>query len=191
MIPNHRSRPASQSRIRVAALILSLATLLIAASSTAQVPDYSGTWSLSTVAELPDDGGTCVFEGTAQVTQDGTELSGTATLMLVDGPAACPPMMMADLSGAVGEGDCVTLGLLLGGQLGEATFSGCPGNLPDTLDGQFQVTSGPFAGTGGSWSAVLGPSVLAIPTLSALGLAALVVVLMLTGAWLMRRRTIV
>lgn len=192
MTSTDRLRPASLRRFRVAALfLLALPVLLVATPAAAQAPppDYSGTWSLSTTAELPDDGGTCIFEGTAQVTQDGTDLAGTANLSLINGPPDCPPAMMADLDGEVEDDGCIELGLLLGGNFGEASFTGCPGEAADTLVGSFQVTSGPFEGGGGTWTAVIGASVLAIPTLSALGLAALVVLLMLTGAWIARRRT--
>lgn len=192
MTSTDRSRPASSFRLRVAALLLiTLPALLAATPAAAQAPppEYSGTWSLSTTAELPDDGGTCIFEGTAQVTQDGTDLGGTANLSLINGPPDCPPAMMADLDGEVGDDGCIELGLLLGGNFGEASFTGCPGEAVDTLVGSFQVTSGPFEGGGGTWTAVMGASVLAIPTLSALGLAALVVLLMLSGAWIARRRT--
>lgn len=192
MTSTDRSRPASNPRARVAAFLLAIPLLLIAVPSHGQVVvDYSGTWLLSTTAMLPNDGGTCMYEGHAQVTQDGSDLGGTASLMLVNGPAACPPEMMASLSGQVGEQGCVTLGLLLGGQLGEASFSGCPGDARNSLVGSFEVTSGPFEGGGGQWLAALDRSVLAIPTLSALGLAALVVLLMLVGAWIVRQRTVV
>jgi hypothetical protein len=133
-----------------------------------------------------------MFEGMATVMQDGMDLGGTATLMLVDGPAACPMEMMAALSGQVDGNGCLTLGLLLGGQLGEAAFTGCPGNAPDNLGGRFAVETGPFAGTAGTWSAVRRlPSVLEIPTVSALGLTGFVVLLLVAGALLLRNHSLV
>lgn len=191
MTSTDRPRPTSPPHLRVAALLLALPLLLAAVPAAAQVPDLSGTWQLDTTAELPNDGGTCIFQGQAQVTQDGTDLGGTATLTLVGGPAACPPVMMADLGGEVSGDGCIEVGLLLGGNLGEASFTGCPGEAEDSLEGSYEVTSGPFAGTVGNWIAVVGRNVLAIPTLSAVGVAALVVLLMLSGAWIARRRTLV
>jgi len=153
------------------------------------MPDYSGRWDMSTTADLPNDGGTCVFEGLATVMQNGTDLTGTVLLTLVDGPAACPMEMMADLMGQVGTSGCVELGVLLGGQLGQASFLGCPGDAMDSLMGSFDVSEGPFLGAMGGWGAVLAPqSVIEIPALSVFGLAALAVLLLVTGALLLRRR---
>lgn len=175
-------------------IVLALTTALsLAGAASAQVPppDYSGNWALSSSAILPNDGGTCMFEGMATIMQNGTDLVGNATLMLVDGPAACPMEMMADLSGQVGAGGCVELGLLLGGQLGEAAFTGCPENGPDSLGGRVSVESGPFVGTVGDWSALrVRPSVLEIPTLSALGLTGFVMILLVAGALLLRGHSI-
>jgi hypothetical protein len=100
-------------------------------------------------------------------------------------------MMMATLGGEVDVEGCVTMGTMMG-PLGEASFTGCGGQEPDSLVGQFSVGSGPFAGTAGTWLAVLQPqSVLEIPALSTLGLAALAVLLLAAGAWLLRRRAVV
>lgn len=175
-------------------IVLALTTALgLGGAALAQVPvpDYSGNWMLNTTVILPNDGGTCVFEGMANVIQDGMGLGGTATLMLVNGPAACPMEMMASLSGQVDGNGCLTLGLLLGGQLGEATFTGCPGDAPDSLAGRFSVEMGPFAGATGSWSAVrAAPSVLEIPTVSALGLTGFVMLLLVAGALLLRNHSL-
>jgi hypothetical protein len=161
----------------------------VSAMALAQVPDYSGRWDMSTTAALPNNGGTCMFEGVANVMQNGTDLTGTVVLMLVGGPAACPMEMMADLMGQIGTSGCVELGVLLGGQLGEASFSGCPGDVMNSLVGNFDVTAGPFGGGDGGWSAMLARQfVIEIPTLSIVGLAALAVLLLVLGALLLHRR---
>lgn len=152
------------------------------------MPDYSGRWEMNTTADLPNDGGTCVFQGIANVMQNGMDLTGTVLLTLVDGPPACPTEMMADLTGQVGTSGCVELGVLLG-QLGEASFMGCPGDAMDSLSGSFDVSEGEFLGTMGGWAAMLAPQTFfEIPTLSLFGLAALAVLLLVTGGLLLRRR---
>ena len=152
-------------------------------------PDYGGTWSLETVAQLPNDGGTCIFTGAVTLEQDGNDLTGDVFVILVDGPAACPPTMMATLGGAVDPMGCVSLGTLIG-PLGQVTFAGCPGDAPGTLNGTWQVESGPFQGGDGTWSAVLQQgSVLEVPSLTEVGLTALALLLLVSGLWMLRRRS--
>jgi hypothetical protein len=98
--------------------------------------------------------------------------------------------MMATLSGTAGVGG-VELGVLLGGDLGEAYFSGARDPKSGALMGDSEVETGPFGGSDGTWMAVLArQSVLEIPTLTALGLAALITLLLASGAWILRRRLV-
>lgn len=169
--------------------MLGLAIVLtaVAAPALAQV-DYSGAWDLSATSVLPDEGGTCSFEGSVQISQSPNGVSGVASLSLVAGPDSCPMELMADLTGRVGEGDCIVDGVLLGGQLGDATFGGCPGDQPGSLQGSMQVTAGPFAGTTSIWTGARQTQQAAIPTLSAAGLALFIGLLLAAGAWLARGR---
>ena len=185
MSPRGTSRSRSIGSILLLFLLLGPSSIGLAQFPT---PDYSGRWEMDTTADLPNDGGTCVFEGIANVQQNGTDLTGTVMLTLVDGPPACPMEMMADLTGEVGTSGCVELGVLLG-QLGEASFLGCPGDVMGSLLGSFDVTEGGFTGTMGGWGAVMAPlSIFEIPALSLFGLAALAVLVLVTGALLLRRR---
>lgn len=180
---------------RVPALIAATTlagSLLVALPGLAQapVPDYSGTWELDSTATLPNDGGTCVFQGTIALDQVGDQLAGTGLFVLISGPQACPTELPGSLTGQVQAGGCVEMGMLTS-QLGTGSFSGCPGNLPGSLSGSYQVASGAYAGTLGQWDAVPAQqSILEIPTLSALGLAALVVLLLAAGALVLRRRAV-
>lgn len=176
--------------VRLATLVVVLLLIAAAAPAAAQVPDLSGIWSITSQLQLPDDGGTCSFEGYANVQQDGTQLSGQVMLTLRSGPAGCPPAMMATLDGEADGMGCAQMGALMG-PLGGAFFDGCPGNLARSLVGNVGVETGPYGGGGGTWSAIfVGQDVLAIPTLGALGLAALVTLLLVSGAWILRRRLV-
>lgn len=169
------------------ATLLALCFAAPALTQPPPVPDYSGTWTLDSTLQIPDEMGPCVFTGSAEIQQMGTALSGNAVQTLTGGPAACPPMMMASLTGEVDMMGCVTLGAL-SGPLGSAFFTGCPGNMELTLVGDVAVETGPFSGSDGDWSAALEADLLAIPTLSTVGLVALALLLLAVGTWVMRRR---
>lgn len=191
-----------------------VAVLLLALPATvlAQGADLSGTWELFTGVSLaPVDGVTtapsadtgtvpifdCNFQGTANIFQDGTEIFGTSDLILVEGSPSCPAEMSADVTGIV-NGTQVEMGLLMGGNVGEATFSGSVG-LPalrtkaavpadETVSGRFSATSGPFTGAGGQWSAIrVQAGVIAIPTLGGGALTLLVALLLGAGIIVLRR----
>jgi len=164
-----------------------LLVLSFAAPALSQIPDYSGTWSLDTTVLLAGEATPCIFTGSVTIQQQGIALSGNAIQILSSGPAACPPFMMAAVSGQIDMMGCVELGAL-SGPLGSAAFVACPGEAKDSLEGTFQVESGPFAGGGGDWIAVLGAAAIAVPTLSDVGLVALAVLMLVAGAWVMRRR---
>jgi len=187
-----RSRGALPRFALLCAVLLAsvlFAVLLTPAPVAAQgVPSYAGHWLVDATFQIPDVG-TCVYKGTADVMQDGTTLSGMVVLTLVSGPGPCPAEMMASLDGTAGVAG-VELGLLLGGDLGQASFSGDRDPKSGALMGDAMVEGGPFTGTDGTWMAVLAPLVLAIPTLTALGLAALVTLLLAAGAWMLRRRLV-
>jgi hypothetical protein len=175
------------------------AVLLSAATASAQF-DLSGDWELEVdaffglVDGLPD----CEFAGAASITQDDGDLGGTADLTLVAGDPECPAEMSADVDGTF-DGVAIEMGLLMGGQLGTAQWSGGivvagseggqDGEILGLL-GDFLTDSGPFAGTGGTWIAQrgAGPPVIVIPTLTTLGLIALVALLLAAAALMLRRR---
>lgn len=181
---------------------LATAILFTAALAAAQAPgvgtaDVSGEWELQTsaflgqVEGLPD----CEFSGSTVITQDGGDLGGTATLTLDSGVPECPAEMSADVDGTV-TGNTIEMGLLMGGQLGTAQWTGtvASGGAEGQggTGGPFTVDSGPFAGTTGTWSAqrpVGGPSVLEIPTLTTIGIVALVALLLGAAAVMLRRRS--
>lgn len=157
-----------------------------------QVPplpfDVQGPWLLEASASLSmPEGLVCDFEGAAEIFQDGTVISGDADLTLVAGPDGCPLEMSAQLTGIAADG-VINMGVLMGGNLGEADFQGAAGNLAGTLQGSFQTTSGPFAGSDGSWFARRQESVLAIPTLNDWGLALMAVLVFVAGSLFMLRR---
>lgn len=179
-------------------LILAFASLLFAVPALrAQVPvDVSGTWDLQTdvfVAQpegqaegLPD----CQYEGSAEIGQDGSSISGSSDLSLVSGDPPCPAEMSADLTGTV-AGSSIEMGMLMGGNLGSAQFTGTVVESADggNTGGGFFVDSGPFSGSDGTWTAQRGAApVLAIPTLTTIGLVVLVALLLGAAALLLRRR---
>jgi hypothetical protein len=157
------------------------AALLLVLPAAAQ--DLSGAWDMETTALLPGAEEPCVFSGACEMQEAESELTGTVELMLISGPEGCPAEMLADLSGFV-DGDEVG-GVLMGGQLGEATFAG---ERTASFTGDFTAEDGPYAGSTGSWFAVRPPDlpVTAIPTATGLGLALLVLALLGAGLWVMR-----
>lgn len=162
-------------------ILILIAVGLVAVASPLAAQDLSGSWTMETDADLSEEEEPCVYSGDCQMQQDGSSLSGTVDLGLVSGPESCPPEMTATLEGTV-EGDSV-FGTLLGGPLGTASFQGSRSN---SFTGTFLASpEGPFAGGEGSWLA-LRPSVLEIPTLSSLGLTALVLMLLAGGASILR-----
>lgn len=178
---------------------LATAILLTAAVVSAQVIDLSGEWDLQAsafLAQQPEEGlPDCEFSGNATITQDGADLGGTADLALVSGDPECPTEMSADLDGTI-NGTEIEMGVLMGGNLGTAEWTGAvvvgaaEGAGVGDLAGGFLAGTGPFAGSTGSWTAqrVGGPSVLAIPTLTTLGIVALVALLLAAAALILRRR---
>lgn len=191
---------------RLAISLAALAALLFAAGAGAQTEtDLTGPWTLNATANVAGgvDGlkGTavvvCVFEGDASVVQSGDQISGDAELGLVDGPTSeCPPEMSAALDGTV-VNDSIQMGMLAGG-LGTADFQGMltpslverprKGEAVGTLNGAFQVTSGSFTNTTGTWNASPAPaSVLEVPALTPAGLTLLVLILLGAGIFLLQR----
>lgn len=161
-------------------------TVLVLALALPAAAQYSGTWNITTTANLPGMGGVCQFAGQATLQQDGVSISGTVVQKLVSGPAACPPMMTAMLTGTEDEEGCVDGSLT--GPLGTLYFSICPGKDPNAVSGEFGTETGPFAGASGTLMAIL---VEPIPTLSVVGLTALAILILAIGGWLLRRRAVV
>ncbi|MDY7092653.1 MAG: IPTL-CTERM sorting domain-containing protein [Acidobacteriota bacterium] len=180
--------------MRRALFPIALSLLFLALPATAGEPtiDVAGLWNLHAETAVPSPEGDgvppiCEFEGTAQISQDGTSISGSAALGLIDGPVDCPMELAATVTGDV-VGDTVQMGLLMGGNLGTASFSGSEGDFPDTLVGNMDVSSGPFAGISGFWDATRGAAGLDIPTLGTVGLVLLVGLLLAAATVLLRRR---
>ncbi len=176
--------------MRLTRAISYIVALLVAGVAGAQtVPDLTGTWDLTSQVTIPGEELPCNYSGQAMITQNGTEISGTAQQSFVSGPASCPAEMAASLSGYFdGTRQMVVLnGSLMGGQLGTLYFSGDI-SRDQGGGGSFGVETGPFAGAGGSWSALLRQQLEAIPALTPLGLTLLVVLLLGLGALLLRRR---
>jgi hypothetical protein len=189
--------------IFVAAALLALA-LALAASAEAQVAvDFSGTWRLSVEATEPvpqaataptlasKQGEPCVYAGTVMLTQDGAMVSGPVQLFLVSGPDSCPAEMSGNLTGTLSASD-VMGSFLISGMIDGGDPSGVT-SISGTLSpnpggsGVLAVTQGGFAGTDGTWMAVLQQSVLEIPGLGPVGLALLTVLLLAAGAWILAR----
>jgi len=185
---------------------LAVLLVLCAAAAPAQPLDLQGNWQLtvnSTVfpagagtADLPDKGvavDACTHQGTATLTQDGTDFSGSATLMLIDGsPMQCPEEMMATISGSEVGGDIS--GTLTSAEFGTADFDGSSlvkvrgDKATGTLAGTYLTTGGGPLNGNGTWVAVARATVLDIPTLGPFGLTLLALIVLTAGAFLLRRR---
>lgn len=181
----------------------SLALPIAVAEGQAAIPDVSGAWTLDLSASLPDDEVPCVFTGSAVITQSGDQVTGPADLTLASGPAACPGEMTGTLTGTVFLGQLgePTVNGVIEGALGEAAVEGTfttamvaaagllaaalPMQEPTSGGGSMSVTTGPFAGTGGTWSAAAAAPV---PTLAPLALTALVLLLLAAGFFVLRRQ---
>lgn len=153
------------------------------------VGDISGDWTLPTTCTLPTDE-VCVFEGGGSLMLVGNEVSGQVTLMLASGNSPpCPTEMMATLMGTLSGVDF--FGSLDGGQLlGTLDFSGQVSPDLQMIDGTSRAPDGqPFAGTTCVWAAQRQEAVF-IPTLSGVGLALLVALLLGGGLLMLRRRTV-
>jgi hypothetical protein len=199
-------RQCGRSGIVVALLLL--ASPLLPMAARAQNLDVTGSWAVTMQATPPlraeAPAAPCVFQGQAGDTQTGSTFSGNLSVGLQSGPAGCPSSMSAPLNGNV-TGNMLTMGVVMGGgALGQASFTGtitpapagtrsagrpaAPVNPGSTITGTFSVTSGPFAGTAGTWSATKQAAAPGIPALGARGLATLALLLVAAAVWLLRRR---
>ena len=181
--------------------LLVLAVLLVLFSPAVAMAgtdiDVAGIWDLQAETPVPNQGAQgegevppiCLFEGTAQVSQDGTSLTGNAALALADGPVECPMELSASFTGNV-SGSSIQMGMLMGGNLGTASFTGGQGDFPDTLQGSMNVDSGPFNGITGFWTGARRQSVLDIPTLGGAGLVLLILALLAAATFVLRRHRI-
>ena len=168
--------------------------------------DISGTWALDASVLLPDETIPCVYEGSAVVSQVADTVTGPTDLALVSGPSGCPAEMAGTLSGkvALGKiGETVVNGVIDGGALGQADFTGSFTTVvapvsaagfvatamvmqgPSSGIGGIGVTEGPFAGASGTWAAALAP---AVPALAPLALTILVLLLLAAGFFALRRQ---
>lgn len=185
----------------LAALVLALAVAVPVHSQ--GLPDFSGTWNLDVEATQPELNaasepllGTklvapCVYTGTVELTQDGDQVMGPAQLFLVSGPESCPAEMSGNLTGTIGPGELVGSYVIAGtidgaDPTGVTSFSGILSPNPGG-QGTLAVTQGDFLGTDGTWMAVLQQFGLSIPTLGRWGIAALTVLLLAAGAWILSR----
>jgi hypothetical protein len=171
---------------------LALALFLLSTPLVAIIPmvplDVAGDWNLELTVQLPNEGGSCTFGGYAQVIQDGSQFSGTASLFLVEGAAACPAEMSANISGTV-AGGVIETGMLEGGNLGTASFTGSLLNnkAEGPMSGGTMVLTGPFAGAMGMWTAFVGNAVSAIPVLGPVGIAVMVGILLTVALLFLHR----
>jgi hypothetical protein len=95
--------------------------------------------------------------------------------------------MSATFSALVGDMGVLEEGIMSGGQLGTASFAGAL-TLEPGGGGTMVVTEGPFQGATGTWSAQLGGvPVVAIPTLGAVGVIGLSLLLSSVGVFVLRR----
>jgi hypothetical protein len=185
--------------------------LLPAGALRAQGLDVTGSWSiqmqtLSTASQGHAPVSGCGFQGTTNVNQTGSQFTGGIDVNQASGPGSCPSAMSATVSGTV-AGSQVSMGAVMGSaSLGQATFTGtitpaapvhpgsastpaAPVNPGSTITGTFSVTSGPFNGTGGTWSATKLAAVAAVPALGARGLTLLALLLLGSALWLLWRRS--
>jgi hypothetical protein len=180
----------------VVLLLPLLSTLSLARPARAQGLDVTGSWSVQMQTMISIGGGplpsTCAFQGTATVSQTGSSFTGALDVTQSSGPGSCPSAMSGIVSGDV-TGNQLSMGAVMGGaRFGMGTFTGTvtpaaavgPGS---TITGAFSATSGPFAGTGGTWSAVKLAPIAAVPALGAWGLALLALLLFGSALWLLRR----
>ena len=143
----------------IAAVFLAL---LIAPLALAQFgrASFSGIWEMSSDLVIPGQEEPCRFVGEAQIRDNGQLLQGTVQLVLVEGPAGCPPEMSAELIAGI-DFPVIFEGRLLGGIFGEASFDGSlveqPAKLVPSLllEGAVVVTEGPFQDAPGSWGAMV------------------------------------
>ena len=189
-----------------AVLVLALVAGAPGTVAQAQQPDLTGTWNMDAEVNLPveqpalQDGAAskgvvqepdCIYQGRAEITDNGGQLSGQVDLVLVEGLEDCPVEMMAtlqDATASTGEamGSLMVSGVLDGGQMfGTASFSGSISTNPGG-SGTLSVSSGPFAGGSGGWMVQLQQSVLEIPTVSAVGLVLLTVLILASGTLVLR-----
>jgi len=175
-------------RHKLFASLLMLPAFFFGLSALGLIPNISvaGDWQIEATFEVPDVG-TCDYSGTAQVTQDGTVFSGVAHLFLNDGGEICPVEMSADLTGTV-VGESLEMGVLMGGELGTATFTASLLKAAGPLQGAAMVTTGQFAGATSMWMASPAAAVLAIPVLGPWGTAMLVGLLFLGGLLVLMRQ---
>ncbi len=178
-------------RRKLLASLFMLPAFVLGLSALGLIPNISvaGDWQIEATFEVPDVG-TCDYSGTAQVTQDGTAFSGVAQLFLNDGGEICPAEMSADLTGTV-VGDSLEMGVLMGGELGTATFTASLLKAAGPLQGTTMVNTGLFTGATSLWVATPAPAVLTIPVLGPWGTATLVGLLFLSGVFLLMRQRLI
>ena len=183
--------------MRLSKLVLvGLIGLTVAGITTAGLVDLSGGWDLSMQMNLAGsgdagDGIVCVYSGTTDVVQDGSSLSGDASYVLEQGGDGCPSELLGSYTGVITTSG-IEMGAIMGGNLGTATFTGFF-FLPFGTDGlgvvgDVSVTSGPFAGSSGSWGASRGLPPINVPTLGTSVLPILALTILTLGVVALRRR---
>lgn len=207
----------AQKALIAPAIAAAILILVAPAALDAQLPDFSGTWSLTLEATLPGQQPTagqaaeagpglqergvlvedCIYSGTVNLSQDGNTVSGPVVLGLVSGPDACPGEMTGNLTGTLTGGDQVGT-FQIDGTIsrtddpqdpdGQATFTGTLSPNPGG-SGTMNVSSGTFSGSRGSWMAQLQESVLEVPELTPVGMTVLTLLLLAAGAWVLSRQT--
>lgn len=166
--------------------LLMMSALALGAGAVHAQTDLTGSWQLEMSVTLEGEETPCLYQGTAAINQTGSTLTGTAEMSLQSGPASCPSEMVADLTGSADENKQLIVVGTLSGQLGAVDFSGSISPNPGG-SGTFSVTQGPFTGETGTWTAEQLSSILVIPTLTGLGLTALVILLLAGGTFVLYR----
>lgn len=154
--------------------------------------DITGSWIMIATGDpliakgnLP---GACRWQGSARLVQTEGAFTGTATLVLTDGPPDCvPTQASADLSGII-KGSVLAATAAVG-PLGSGSFTGSLATEgADSMQGSFLIEQGPFVDLNGTWSATRGVAAPEIPAQSGLGMVLLVLLLVSAAVAVLWRR---
>ena len=176
-------------------LVLALATAPALWGGTV---DLTGDWTMEAtfVSQAVEGKGqeSCSYRGDATANQVDGVLTGSATVVLIEGDDICPPQMGAALDGVV-NGTAVIFDLT-DPNLGTGAFQGMailgerglPGEVV-AVDGSLDIIEGPFQGFSGAVTVQRGsPPVIEIPTFGHVAIATMVALLAALGFVLARGR---
>ena len=169
---------------RLPVLVTLLLTFGLAIPATGQVPDVSGSWKFDTTAGSPT---MAVPASSPVLFGHPSKARRSAASAMQSWPGDRPPAPDHDglAQGTVDEKGCVDGSDAAGWHV---LLQRLPGKAMGSLQGDFGNETGPYAGGGGSFEAIM---VAIIPTLGAAGLTALAVLVLAIGGWRLRRRALV